>query len=363
MSHIAIDARIINSSTGTYVERLLHYLQKVDKKNQYSVLVRKKDKDYWQPSNKNFSVFVAEFDNYSFAEQTGFLRFLNKLSPDLVHFCMPQQPILYKGKSITTFHDLTLLEVYNSDKNWFIFHVKQLVGKYVFKRVAKKSDHILTPSRFTKQSLLSFVKIPAKKVTVTYEASEVTPGKLTSYSHGFDKFIIYVGSQSDYKNIRRLGDAHQELIKKRPNLGLILIGNKNDSALATEKYFNKKGYKNILFTGFLPNEQRDWLYTKAEAYVFPSLLEGFGLPALEAMGYGAPVVSSNTSCLPEVYGDSAHYFDPRDTKDMARAIEEVISNPKLRQELIKKGYKQQAKYSWERMAKQTHQAYMDVLKD
>ena len=327
------------------------------------MLVWGKDKNYWKPRNKNFSVVVADFNYYSFAEQIGFNKFLKQLSPDLVHFCMPQQPVFYSGKKITTIHDLTLLKTYNSDKNWFMYKFKQFVGYFVFKSVIRSSNKILTDSNYSNREIVAFSKKAMDKIYTIYLASEVEIGKLKPYKHTFKQYLLYVGSQSDYKNIRRLGDAHQELIKKRPNLGLILIGNKNDSALATEKYFNKKGYKNILFTGFLPNEQRDWLYTKAEAYVFPSLLEGFGLPALEAMGYCAPVVSSNTSCLPEVYGDSAHYFDPRDTKDMARAIEEVISNPKLRQELIKKGYKQQAKYSWERMAKQTHQAYMDVLKD
>ena len=120
--HIAIDARIINSTTGRYVERLLTYLQDIDHTNTYSVLVRAKDINYWTPTNKNFSIIVAEFANYSLAEQFGFKRFLKKLHPDLVHFCMPQQPVGYKGKKVTTFHDLTLVKTYNSDKNWLVFH-------------------------------------------------------------------------------------------------------------------------------------------------------------------------------------------------------------------------------------------------
>ena len=91
--HIAIDARVINSGTGTYVVKLLEYLQQIDHENSYSVLVRAKDKHYWKPVNPHFTVRVAEFDNYSFAEQIGFKRYLDTLKPDLVHFCMPQQPI------------------------------------------------------------------------------------------------------------------------------------------------------------------------------------------------------------------------------------------------------------------------------
>ena len=111
----------------------------------------------------------------------------------------------------------------------------------------------------------------------------------------------------------------------------------------------------------MPDEQRDWLLTKTAAYVFPSLMEGFGLPPLEAMAYGTPVVSSNASCMPEILGDAAEYFDPLDTDDMAAAIERVITNPKRRRALIKKGTAQVAKYSWRRMAEETHAVYMQVL--
>jgi glycosyltransferase involved in cell wall biosynthesis len=361
MIHIAIDARIINSSTGTYVERLLHYLQEIDTVNTYSVLVRAKDKGYWKPTADNFKVKIAEFDNYSLAEQIGFKKFLDELSPDLVHFCMPQQPIFYKGAHVTTFHDLTLLKTYNSDKNWLAFHLKQLVGRFVFKRVSKTSKHILTASEFTKKELVAFAGISPKKVTVTLEAADIHVGKLTPYKHPLNKFILYVGQQSDYKNIRRLGDAHQKLLQKHPDLGLILVGKINASAINNKKYFGDKDYDNIIFTDFLPDAQRDWLYTNTSAYVFPSLMEGFGLPGLEAMGHGAPVVSSNATCLPEVYSDAAQYFDPYDTDDIARAIDKVLTDEKLRNSLIKKGYEQIKKYSWRRMAQQTHSIYMEAI--
>jgi glycosyltransferase involved in cell wall biosynthesis len=363
MSHIAIDARIINSSTGTYVERLLYYLQQIDASNKYTVLVRAKDNDFWKPTADNFKVTVAEFDNYSFAEQFGFNRFLNKLSPDLVHFCMPQQPVLYKGPRVTTFHDLTLLKTYNSDKNWLVFHIKQFVGRFVFRHVARASKYVMVPTKYTKDELLKFVSLPPEKIAVTPEAAEVLIGDLLPYKHNFDKYIMYVGQQSDYKNIKRLGDAHQKLLQKYPNLGLILVGKLNASAKANQQYFGGKGYKNILFTDFLPTPQRDWLYKNCAAYVFPSLMEGFGLPGLEAMGYGAPVVSSNATCLPEVYADAAHYFDPNSTDDIARAIGEVIDDNKLREKLIAEGYKQIAKFSWQRTAKQTLSVYMDALKE
>lgn len=361
MSHIAIDARIINSSTGTYIERLLYYLQKIDATNQYTILLRKKDKSYWKPTAKNFTVKIADFDNYSLDEQMGLKKMLDELSPDLVHFCMPQQPILYRGKHVTTMYDLTLLKTYSSDKNWFVYRFKQLIGRFVFKSVIKSSKFILTISEYSKKEILNFSKAPAKKIVVTLLSADIFKNKLEPYESPFSNFILYVGRQNDYKNIRRLGDAHQKLLDKYPDLGLILVGKIDDSVQINKKYFESKKYRNIHFTGFIPDSQRDWLYTNARAYIFPSTMEGFGLPGLEAMGYGTPVISSNATCLPEIYQDAAHYFDPFDTDDIARAIDDVLSNDKLRHDLIQKGYRQLKKYSWRRCAEQTHSTYMNAL--
>lgn len=361
--HIAIDARIINSSTGRYIERLVTYLQAIDTTNRYSILVRKKDEYFWKPTNKNFHVVVADYADYSFGEQLGFKRFLDNLKPDLVHFCMPQQPILYRGAAVTTMHDLNLLKTYNSDKNWLMYHAKQLVGRYVFKRIAKTNKHIIVPTQFTMDEYRNFTPIPEEKITLAYEAADVSVHNIEPYKHPFKQFVMYVGQQSDYKNIKRLGDAHQKLLEKHPDLGLILVGRKNAPALKNEAYFKDNGYKNILFTDFIEDPQRDWLFVNCAAYVFPSLMEGFGLPGLEAMGYGAPVVSSNTTCLPEVYGEAAHYFDPTDVDDMVRAIDEVLSNKELSDKLVKNGHEQVKKYSWKKMAKQTHDVYMKVLEE
>ncbi len=356
--HIAIDARVINSGTGTYVVKLLDNLQEIDKENQYTVLVPTKDRSYWRPTSKNFKIKTVDFANYSFSEQINFKKYLDKLNPDLVHFCMPQQPILYKGKKITTFHDLTLFKTWNTDKNWLVYHIKQFIGKFVFKYVAKTSDHIITISETTKKELSNFVNIPEKKVSVIYESGEVLKEELAPYDLPFKSFIMYVGQQPDYKNIRRLGDAHQKILNKYPDLGLVFVGRLKNDSKANKAYFDKKSYKNIIFTDFIPDSQRDWLYTKATAYIFPSLMEGFGLPPLEAMAYGTPVISSNLSCMPEILGDAPLYFNPLDTDDIADKISKLLDNNTLRDSMIKKGYKQVSKYSWKKMARETHAIYM-----
>lgn len=174
---------------------------------------------------------------------------------------------------------------------------------------------------------------------------------------------MYVGQQSDHKNIVRLAEAHQKLLLDHPDLGLVLAGRKNSATVKNELLFTKRGYSNITFTDFISDAQLNWLYAHAQAYVFPSLMEGFGLPGLEAMGHGTPVISSNASCLPEVYGNAAHYFNPTDTDDMAAAINEVLGNDKLRTRLSTNGYKQIKKFSWKKMAQETHKIYIEALED
>lgn len=365
MSNIVIDARIINSSTGTYVQKLLYYIQQLDTVNSFTVLVPTKDLTFFPLKNPNFHYVACDVPNYSVAEQTTLKQQLIHLQPDLVHFCMPQQPIWYSGKTVTTFHDLNLLKTYNSDKNWLIYHIKQFIGRAVFQKALQKNNQIIVPSEYTKKDILKTFPgtINEDAIVVTYEAAEPIKGALQPYAHPFQYYLLYVGQQSDYKNIKRLGDAHQRLLKQSPDLGLILVGKKNAAAKENERYFTKHGYKNIIFTDFIPNEERDWLYTHATAYVFPSLMEGFGLPGLEAMTYGTPVISSNATCLPEIYGDAAEYFDPYNVTDMADAIRRVIADPSLQETLRQKGKKQVEKYSWQRMAEQTLAVYQAALAD
>ncbi len=359
---IVIDARIINSSTGRYVERLLTHLQEVDKENEYIVLVPEKDKDYWKPRYKNFKIKTTHYKNYTFGEQLGFAWQLYKLRADLVHFCMPQQPLFYLKPHVTTVHDITLLKTYNSDKNWLVFHLKQFVGRGLFFLIGHTSRHIISPSKFTRDEYMKFSHISKKKISVTYEAAEVDPKPPERMKLKHKEFLLYVGQQSDYKNTKRLIKAHQHILRSKPDLGLVLVGSKSKANRMNAAWVEENNYKNITFTGFVSDEKLAWLYKNCGVYVFPSLMEGFGLPGLEAMEYGAPLVSSSGTCLPEVYGDAAVYFDPKNVEEMAGAIERVLEDESTRQDLIKKGYKRAKEYSWGRMARQTHEIYLKALK-
>lgn len=173
---------------------------------------------------------------------------------------------------------------------------------------------------------------------------------------------MHVGSPFPHKNIERLVEAFAILKQAHPKLQLVLAGKKEHYFEQLQKWASdKEHFADIVFTGFIPDEELKWLYQNAEAYVLPSLSEGFGLPGLEAMAHGCPVVSSNATCLPEVYGDAAHYFDPEDTDDIATKVAHVISDENKRKDLIQKGYIQLKKYSWKRMAEQTLEVYNNVL--
>lgn len=367
MARIVIDARNINSSTGRYAERLVHFLEELDKKNEYLILVLQKDIDYYKPKNPNFRIVGVPYEWFSVNEQFGMARFLNKLKPDLVHFTMPHHPVFFFKPYITTFHDLILLKTYNSDKNFFVFKFKQFIGRFVYLGMAHGARAIITPTKYVEKELISFSKVKPSKVHQIYESHEMTSLKLKTYPPLVGKrYITYRGQQSDYKNIRALMEAHQLLLKKHPDLLLVLVGRlsgKNGPPLVANKnWAEQQGFKGIVFTDFLPDDQARWIDHHCLAYVFPSLMEGFGLPALEAMAVGAPVVSSNATCLPEVYGNAAEYFDPKDVAQMAAVIDKVISSEKLREKLRGEGAKQVKKYSWRKSAEQTLALYNQVLR-
>lgn len=361
--HIAIDARIINSSTGRYIERLLTYLEKLDSPHDYSVLVRAKDVDYWKPTNPKFKVVVADYHQYTFGEQLGFYFFLRNLNADLVHFCMPQQPLLYRGTAVTTVHDLNLLKIKeNEGMPWPILKAKQAIFSHLLRTVIKRSAIIIVPTDFTKKDMLKFQSVPDDRVVRTYESADKVSKTEESVAQLENKqFILMVGRAEKYKNQRGAIEAHQLLLDKHPDLHLVLVGKRDDTSRELEEWTLREGYRQITFFGFASDEELAWLYSHCAAYIFPSYMEGFGLPGLEAMQHGAPVVSSNATTLPEVYGDAALYFDPADSHEMARQIARVLDDKKLRAELIKKGTKQTKKYSWKRMAEETLAVYDKAL--
>jgi len=364
MKKIVIDAREWNTSTGRYISNLVLQLEELDQQHNYSVLLKPSDMDSWKPVNQKFQKVKSLYKEFSLGEQLGFKWQLETLKPDLVHFGMAQQPVRYRGKTITTIHDLTTARFRNPSKNPLTFAFKQRIYIRVIKRVARRSVFVIVPSEFVKKDLAQFARINPEKIMVIYEAAEpIKEAAVPLDNIASRQFLLYVGRPTPHKNLERLIEAFRLIQAQHHDLILVLAGKKDANYRRIEKKVHKNSIKNVIFTDFVSEGQLRWLYENCAAYVFPSLSEGFGLPGLEAMTHGAPVVSSKASCLPEIYGEAAHYFDPYNIQAMADALNAVLINTNLREDLIYKGHEQTAKYSWQRMAEQTLQIYQQVLID
>lgn len=355
---IVIDAREYSTSTGYYTKWLLEGLKKIDKKNRYTVLMKAGDIDKFETTS-NFEKVISDHKEFTFDEQLGLLKQLNDLRPDLVHFTMVQQPVLYRGKVVTTMQDLTTIRFRNPVKNPVVFWFKQQVYKLVNKYVAHKSRQLITPTEFVRHDVANYTGVSLDKITATHEAIALPDDPAEPIQSLVDKqFIMYIGRPQPHKNLARLIEAHAKLLKKHPDLLLVLAGKKDTMYDSYIKLAEKLGSGDkVVFPGWVTDGEKRWLMTNTAVFVAASLSEGFFISGIDAMWCGTPVASSNVSCLPEVNGDAAHYFDPYDVDDMARAIDEVMTDEKLRKKLIAAGYENIKRFSWEKMARQTLKVY------
>ncbi len=363
--HIVIDARIRRASTGRPVARLLEHLQEIDSEHRYTVLLEKSDD--WQPGNKLFKVVYTRFPIFSFniLNQALYALQLRKLHPDLVYFTLtPQQPLFYFGKQATLTHDLVMLKFARPGRLPRWLHALRMKGyRLLLWSAHKKARHIVVPTQFVADDINKYHLFTNRKTTVMLEASEPPlPGKAKRPLEAPEEFIMYTGSAFPHKNLERLITAFALLKEQHPKLRLVLVGKQEYHAKKLKKWAKKQMYADdILFTGFIEDSELKWYLENAQAYIFPSLSEGFGLTGLEAMVHGCPVVSSNATCLPEVHGDAAIYFDPLDIQEMAQKIDEVISNEALRKKLILKGYENAKRFSWRRFAQQHANMFKELL--
>lgn len=358
---IAIDARILFTTTGRYVERLLHHLQDIDASNEYVVLLRARDRDRWRPRAKNFATVVADIEPYGFAEQLPFARLLHGLDADLVHFTVPNHPITYRRPHIVTVHDLTLLDFVHRlegrpERGSLRYRAKRAVFSGVVWWTARMSTAVITPTKYVRDQLIHRFGAAPARVHVTSEGADplAADPRPTDRGQG-DDFLLSVGNAYPYKNLWRLIRAFAQL--GRPGLTLLLVGSPDAFWDELERRARASGIEGVIFAGFVPDDELAWLYQRARLFVFPSLSEGFGLPGLEAMRYGAPVVSSDASCLPEVYGEAAAYFEPTDTEALASLLARLLDDEARLEELRRAGSALVRRYSWRRMAEQTLELY------
>ncbi len=366
---ILIDGRwILQTGIGRYIYQTLEQVLKLDTKNDYVLLVRSEDKDKIKLKAPNLYLLPVNIGWYGFKEQTALLRVIKSQKPDLVHFTNFNFPLRYKGKFVITVHDLTLLHFQNVRKNLIskpIYASKDRVMRVVLRQGVNRAKAIFVPSEYVKEDIAKTYKIRRSKIAVAHEAAELATkqASINLDKFGIDKpFLLYVGNAYPHKNLERLILAFGELITKYLlDYQLVIAGKKDDFHAALEEEVKKSNLQSrVIFTGYVNDAELAGLYKKASLYVFPSLSEGFGLPGLEAMSYGLPTVSSNATCLPEVLGKAARYFNPKNTHHMAKVISQVLADKDLQAKMIKEGHAQVRKYSWKKTANVTLGVYEKI---
>ncbi len=369
---IAVDARMYGkkfTGIGRYISELLHNLAAIDQENEYLILLRKDNFDECQINQPNFKKILADFPHYSIAEQTKFLRFLNKLDVDLVHFPHFNAPVFYKKPFVVTIHDLIHTLFPGKKKSRFLH---RLFYGLVIRSTVKHSYFTIAVSENTKQDLVKILHADPNKIAVTYEAvdpqyREISDHKiiadLKAKYHIAKPFLLYIGNWRYHKNVQGLVAAFN-LIKSRYKIDcqLIVTGEigKPEQEEAEAAIQNSPYRNDIILPGFVPEEELPLFYSAATIFTFPSFYEGFGLPPLEAMACGTPVVSSNTSSMPEILGDAAVYFDPDDANNMAEQIIKVLQDQNLQKQMRLKGIERVKRYSWKCMAKETLDIYRKI---
>ncbi len=365
---IGLDGRFYRSSTagiGRYTRELVKNLLAIDGDNEYVLFITPADEEECQIIAPNLKKVVTPIKHFTIAEQLELPKLLESHKLDLMHFLNFNHPMGYKGKYITTIHDLTMNFFPVGKQKWPILRQAYL---WNMQHAASAANKVIVPTNVVKDDVVKHLHAPADKVAVIYEGATepshaiVKPKKEYLAQSGVTKpYILFVSQWRPHKGLGVLVEAFSE-IKKKHDIQLVITGKPNPQFPAIPAAIEASPHrKDIITPGFVSDELLDALFAGTELFVFPSWYEGFGLPPLEAMARGTAVASSNTSVMPEILGDAAAYFDPKDAKNMAKVLSETLSDEKKLTELRDKAKKQAAKYSWKKMAEETLGLYNDLF--
>lgn len=271
-----------------------------------------------------------------------------------------------QARTVYTLHDLIFLRYPEHHKSYNRWYLTLTMPHYL-----KAADAIITPSECSKQDALEFYDLPEQKIKVIYEAAAPhfkptpDPTALQRVQQKYnvpDKFILHVATIEPRKNLNRLLDAFKAILIDQPQLKLVFIGKKGWLYDSFFEHIKELGLEDcVVFPGYVDEADLPVFYQLAEVFVFPSLYEGFGLPPLEAMSCGVPVVCSNSSSLPEVVGDAGLLVDPTDTAALAEAVRSVLDDADLRADLQQRSLRQAAKFSWEKAVEEHKAVYASLL--
>ncbi|MFA6024000.1 MAG: glycosyltransferase family 1 protein [Candidatus Gracilibacteria bacterium] len=370
---IGIDARMYSTEftgIGRYVYELVKQLKELDDKNEFVLFMNSPEYEKFEETRRVKKVLVKA-KHYSLREQLGYLWTLKRAKLDLMHFTHFNAPIFYRAPSVVTIHDLTLSFFPGKKMNSAFYRAAY---NLVLKSAVKNAKKVIAVSENTKADLIEIAHTAPAKVEVIYEGvgeefgprgdKEFQEQILQKYGVARD-FLLYTGVWRGHKNLVNLIRAFA-LLREGPeafDFQLVITGEEDPYYPEVKRTVKELGLEHhTVYTGMVPEKELVALYQSATAYVFPSLYEGFGLPPLEAMRCGTPVVASKSSCIPEICGEaSALYFDPYDPQDICNAIQKLLLDETLQKELRECGLKHSLKFSWEKMAERTLAVYNEAL--
>jgi glycosyltransferase involved in cell wall biosynthesis len=366
---IAIDARKLRDfGIGTYVRNLLRHLARLDHTTEYVVLCREADGDLTHELGENFRLVAERSPNYSIREQLAIPLDLRRERVDLFHAPHYVLPPLTPCRSVVTIHDCIHLRFpqYLPNRLSYAYALSSL---WV---ATHRSSRIMTVSETSKRDILRYFRVPESKIDVIYNAIDERFGQIPApdeiervrerYQLN-DPFVLYAGNIKPHKNIERLIEAFHSLKRHGfDEVKLLIIGDEISKYSTLRRAVHRyKLHKHVRFFGFVPDQTLAILYRLAAVFVFPSLYEGFGLPPLEAMASGTPVITSNVSSLPEVVGDAALLIDPYEPEAIADALRRVLTDDALRADLRAKGLARANHFSWDRSIRRVREIYDEVL--
>lgn len=371
---IAIDARMYGKGFGLarYVESLVHGLEQYPSDFSYTLYMKPESIDGYRKAGGALEVIEAPFGWYGWEEQTKFLSVIYKGNHDLMHFPHWNVPVLYRRTYIVTIHDLIMFHFPRYEattRSYPVYWIKDKVHRLVVKHVARRAQEIITTSQFTKNDIVSALGVTEEKIKVIYQAPhkesvEIKTWEELQLQYKIQRpYLLYVGAAYPHKNLKRLVDAWKIVQENFPDHELILVGKPNAFYTDLKEYIQKNVIQHIRMLGFVEDEKLPLLYAHARAVVFPSLYEGFGLPPLEAIMAGTPVIASSAASLPEILGEAAYYVNPEDIEHIAQGISSVIGNEDIRLELIYQGRLHIQRFSAESFVKNTLGVYKDILEN
>jgi glycosyltransferase involved in cell wall biosynthesis len=344
---------------------LVKTLIEVDRENEYIIFTGQEqvgapDWDYANVTVVGSNIRGSESIRNYFWEQFSLPRLAHQHKVDVLHSPANVAPLFYSGKSIVHIHDLCFVV----NPQWYSFAFRTFYN-FIIPRLAHRATKLITNSNNSRNDLLQYFKLPAEKVALVYWAVDqtFTRKKELVKERGDlpDDFILYVGSLEPRKNINTLIEAYSLMRERRPDIRtkLVLIGGESP-LFAAVRVKLKAFQEDVIFKGFVDDLMLRQYYQSAALVAYPSLYEGFGLPPLEAMASGSPVVTSYSSSIPEVVGDAAIMINPLDVSQLADALVRGLTDEELRATLIKRGYEQVAKFNWYRVARGTLAVYYEV---